>query len=298
MSGKWQPFFLGLNVLNLLLYKKQTNTIAGSSWLFVWASMIDYLSGCHTDEILLSALCQEIAIVVCGLAITLPIWCSLCTVSYLIFLRVYHDLYLSFLFDGIIVCQCIISALMISVDFVHTDMFCLIFSCIQGSPFPTAQWPRASKTTSQTSGFEQIFPLYFISADWIISKFLKSGKWWFWEKASPGISLELLLKSLPAMSLPHHLRNWLLHSPLVAVGLSVGSGRRHGLGLADITLLLLADLNIGWDCLSCNGLQAHVTLFWRSLTIPLHSTKWQAFACHLGLCKGTVKQSIQGREAL
>ena len=32
----------------------------------------------------------------------------------------------------------------------------------QGSPFSTARWPRASKTTSRASGFEQIFPLYFI----------------------------------------------------------------------------------------------------------------------------------------
>ena len=32
----------------------------------------------------------------------------------------------------------------------------------QGSPFSTARRPGASKTTSQASGFEQIFPLYFI----------------------------------------------------------------------------------------------------------------------------------------
>ena len=29
--------------------------------------------------------------------------------------------------------------------------------------FPTARWPRASKTTSRASGFEQIFPLFHIS---------------------------------------------------------------------------------------------------------------------------------------
>ena len=32
----------------------------------------------------------------------------------------------------------------------------------QGSLFPTARRPGASKTTSRASGFEQIFPLYFI----------------------------------------------------------------------------------------------------------------------------------------
>ena len=39
---------------------------------------------------------------------------------------------------------------------------------------------------------------------------------------------------------------------------------RHGLLLADITLLLLAGLDIGWDCLSHNGLdQWEFTLFFR-----------------------------------
>ena len=33
---------------------------------------------------------------------------------------------------------------------------------IQGSPFRTAQRPGPSKTTSWASGFEQIFPLYFV----------------------------------------------------------------------------------------------------------------------------------------
>ena len=55
----------------------------------------------------------------------------------------------------------------------------------QGLPFPTARLPGASKTTSLASGFEQIFLLYLICADQRISKFLESGKWWFWEKASP-----------------------------------------------------------------------------------------------------------------
>ena len=32
----------------------------------------------------------------------------------------------------------------------------------QGSPFPTAWQPRASKITSRANGFKQIFPLYFI----------------------------------------------------------------------------------------------------------------------------------------
>ena len=58
-----------------------------------------------------------------------------------------------------------------------------LFIMAQGSPFPTARRPGASKTTSRASEFEQIFPLYFIQADRRISEFLKSGKWWFWEKA-------------------------------------------------------------------------------------------------------------------
>ena len=33
---------------------------------------------------------------------------------------------------------------------------------VQGSPFPTARWPGASKTTSRASGFGQIFLLYFM----------------------------------------------------------------------------------------------------------------------------------------
>ena len=32
----------------------------------------------------------------------------------------------------------------------------------QGLPFPTARRPWARETTSRVSGFEQIFPLYFI----------------------------------------------------------------------------------------------------------------------------------------
>ena len=55
----------------------------------------------------------------------------------------------------------------------------------QGSPFSTARWPGASKITSWASGFGQIFFFFFILADRRISKFLESGKWWFWEKASP-----------------------------------------------------------------------------------------------------------------
>ena len=57
----------------------------------------------------------------------------------------------------------------------------LFWLSLQGSPFPTARRPRTSKTTSRASGFKQISLLYFIEADRRILKFLKSGKWWFWE---------------------------------------------------------------------------------------------------------------------
>ena len=66
----------------------------------------------------------------------------------------------------------------------------------------------------------------------------------------------------------------LLHSPsLVALGLSVGYDMRHGLHLAGITLLRFAGPNVGWDCLSHNGLWAHVTggNFYR-FSVP---TEWQ-----------------------
>ena len=50
-------------------------------------------------------------------------------------------------------------------NYVHRITWNLIaHSCLdlQGSPFPTARRPGASKTASGASGFEQIFPLYFI----------------------------------------------------------------------------------------------------------------------------------------
>ena len=152
-------------MLNLPLHLKQTNTTARSSWLSVWTSMIDFLSGCHTDEILLSALCQEITIVVWGLGITLPIWCGLCTVSYHIFLRVYHDMYLSLCIGGILVCQCIISALMISVDFVNTDIFCSFFFtsmsleiAVQGIAYKVTATSSDRQTATQSfNGSRTIF---------------------------------------------------------------------------------------------------------------------------------------------
>ena len=60
---------------------------------------------------------------------------------------------------------------------------------------------------------------------------------------------------------------------------------------AGINLLWLLCLNIDWDCLSYNGLGAHVTCrnfyhFHRPLTDPLHSPN----GLSLGLCKETVKE--------
>ena len=45
---------------------------------------------------------------------------------------------------------------------------------MQGSPFPTARQPVASKTTSQASGFEQIYLLYFIYLSKQIKEFQNS----------------------------------------------------------------------------------------------------------------------------
>ena len=50
-------------------------------------------------------------------------------------------------------------------------------------------------------------------------------------------------------------------------------------------LVVLVGIDIGWDCLSCNGFWAHMTdgnfhHFQRSLTIPLHSPNGRQFVCH------------------
>ena len=55
----------------------------------------------------------------------------------------------------------------------------------QGSTYPTARRPGASKTVRRASRFGQIFLLNHISSGIEKSKFLKSGKWIFWEMASP-----------------------------------------------------------------------------------------------------------------
>ena len=45
----------------------------------------------------------------------------------------------------------------------------------QGSTYPIARWPRASKTTSRASGFQQSFLLYYIQADWKKCAILEVG---------------------------------------------------------------------------------------------------------------------------
>ena len=71
---------------------------------------------------------------------------------------------------------------------------------------------------------------------------------------------------------------------------------RHGLQLAGITLLLLAGVNIVWDCLCHYGLWAHMTgKNFHHILEATESVLVQALTAGkcllLGLCKETVKQS-------
>ena len=71
---------------------------------------------------------------------------------------------------------------------------------------------------------------------------------------------------------------------------------RHSFQLVGLTLLWLVGLNKGWDCPCHNGLGAHV----KGVNFHFFRGHWQspctdltAGRClPLGLCKGTVKQSI------
>ena len=56
---------------------------------------------------------------------------------------------------------------------------------VQGSTYPTARRSGASKTVRRASRFGQIFLLNHIWSGIEKSKFWKSGKWIFWETASP-----------------------------------------------------------------------------------------------------------------
>ena len=90
--------------------------------------------------------------------------------------------------------------------------------------------------TTRNKFSKNLISVDFVNTDIFCSFFF--SHLWVWK---------LLFKALPTKSLPHHLTDRLLHSLLMAVGLSLG--RRDGLRLADITLLWLADLNISWNCL-------------------------------------------------
>ena len=74
----------------------------------------------------------------------------------------------------------------------------------------------------------------------------------------------------------------LLHSPSLVV---------LGLLLAGITLLWLADVNIVWDCLSCNGLWAHMTSGNFLFFIVHWQSPFTAVPANYDMFKETVKQS-------
>ena len=63
-----------------------------------------------------------------------------------------------------------------------------------------------------------------------------------------------------------------------------------------ITLWWFVGLNIGWVCLSYNGLWVHMTggnfyHFFEATDSPLARPQWQANCLPLALCKGIVKES-------
>ena len=51
---------------------------------------------------------------------------------------------------------------------------------------------------------------------------------------------------------------------------------RHGIQLAGITRLWLADMNKGWDCLSCNMTDVNFRSFSEATDSPLAQPKWEA----------------------